>query len=101
MLHHRVLLSFVPSSTPEQHRSVAEALRALPATITAIEAYEVHLDDGLAEGNADLSIVATFADEAAWRSYVEHPDHVRVVREHIAPIRAAGMRLQHHDPMPE
>lgn len=98
MLHHHVLITFVPTATPEQHRAVAEALRALPATITAIEAYEVHLDDGLAEGNAHLSIVATFADEAAWRAYLEHPDHVRVLNEHILPIRAAGLRLQYHDP---
>lgn len=97
MLHHHVLVTFVPTATPPQHQAAAEALRALPATIAAIEAYEVHLDDGLAEGNAHLSIVATFADEAAWRSYVEHPDHVRVVAEHITPIWAASMRLQHRD----
>lgn len=97
MFHHAVLLRFRADSTPEQHQAVVEALRALPATIDELVAYEVHLDAGLGEGNAHVSVAATFADESGWRVYTTHPDHVRVIDERIAPILESSLRSQHHD----
>lgn len=95
MLHHHVLIECTADATAEQRRALVDALRSLPARIPQIASYEVHEDAGLAQGNAHVSIVASFADEAAFRAYVEHPEHVAVVTEHITPIKAGLMRLQH------
>jgi hypothetical protein len=59
--------------------------------------YEVHLDAGLSDGNAHVSIAATFADAAGWRAYTTHPDHVRVLEERIVPILGSGLRSQYSD----
>lgn len=98
MFHHIVLLRFRGDSTPEEHRAVADALRDLPATIDQIVSYRVRLDAGLAPDNAHLSVHATFADEAAWRTYAAHPAHVRIVEKQIGPILDTAIRTQYVDP---
>ncbi|MBS1849074.1 MAG: Dabb family protein [Actinobacteria bacterium] len=97
MFHHIVLLRFTPESTPEQHRAVLEGLRALPDSITEIRTYEVHLDAGLGAQNAHISAHGAFDDEAAWRTYNDHPVHLDVLRHRILPILASAMRTQYSD----
>ncbi len=97
MFHHLVLLRFVPGSTPDQHRAVVDDLRALPATIPELVRYDVHLDAGLGDGNAHVSVAATFIDEAGWRTYATHPDHLRVIHERIDPIKESSLRSQYRD----
>ena len=65
---------------------------ALPEIIGSLVDYEVHLDSGLSDGNAHVSIAATFADAAGWRAYSAHPDHVRVLEERIVPILESALR---------
>ena len=57
----------------------------------------MHLDAGLGAENAHLSVAANFADEAGWRTYAAHPDHLRVIHERIEPILAASLRSQYSD----
>lgn len=97
MFHHLALFRFTPESTSDQHRASADGLRALPRSIPEIRSYDVRVDAGLGSDNADMSLHATFVDEAAWRTYSAHPDHVRVVTEQITPILAAAMRTQYTD----
>lgn len=97
MFHHVVLLRFSPSSTTGDHQAIVDALRLLPATIPELRHYAVHLDAGLVDENAHVSVAATFADEAGWRTYATHPDHLRVIHESIEPILASSMRSQYHD----
>ncbi len=97
MFHHIVLLRFTPESTTEQHRAVVDALRPLPEVIPEITSYEVHLDERLDAANAHVSVHGTFADEAAWRTYSTHPDHVAVIQTRIAPILDTAIRTQYLD----
>lgn len=94
MIQHVVLLTFVPGTTDDQRQAVVDRLRALPSTIPQIVSYHVGPDLGLADGNASLGIVAQFADERGWATYRDHPDHVAVINELIAPIKASRTAVQ-------
>jgi hypothetical protein len=65
--------------------AIAASLRRLPGLIAEIRAYEVLVDAGLAEGNAQVAVIGTFEDEAGWRAYVEHPEHQAVLQGQIRP----------------
>ncbi len=97
MFHHIVLLRFVPESTPEQHQAVVDGLRPLPESIGDLRSYEVHLDAGLGTENAQVSVHATFDDEAGWHAYGNHPAHVQVIEQRIAPILQTALRTQYFD----
>jgi hypothetical protein len=97
MFHHLALFRFTPESTTDQHRAAAEGLCALVPTIQEIRSYDVRVDAGLSPDNAHMSLHATFDDEAAWRAYSAHPDHIRVVDGRIKPILAAALRTQYTD----
>ena len=73
---------------------LAASLRQLPGLIDDIRSYEVLLDAGLAEGNAQVAVIGTFDDEAAWRAYLDHPDHQAVVQQQIRPHLLARTALQ-------
>lgn len=91
---HIVLLRFTPSSSVAQHQAVAEALRGLPDIIDEIRSYDVNLDAGLSPDNAHISVIGDFDDEAAWRAYSQHPAHLAVVDQLIAPILESASRTQ-------
>ncbi len=97
MFHHLVLLRFTPGTDPERIRGVAARLAELPGTIRAIRSYDVQVDAGLGTDNAHLSVHATFDDQDDWRIYATHPDHLRVIEEHIAPILDTALRTQYVD----
>ena len=46
------------------------------------------------EGNGDYALVATFADETAWRAYQSHPRHQAFVRDFVTPIQASRLTIQ-------
>lgn len=94
MIRHCVLLRVRDGATPDAVAACVEALRALPARIPEIRTYEVGTDLGWRDGNADIGIAATFDDEAGWRRYVEHPDHVAVIEEHIVPLVESRQSVQ-------
>ncbi|QEC50356.1 Dabb family protein [Baekduia soli] len=77
MIVHIVLLNWNDSATPEQIDELAGALRALPGAIPEIEAYDVGPDLGI-RGTADFAVVGRFADEEAFWTYINHPDHQAV-----------------------
>ena len=86
MLRHVVCLTFRASTPDAAVDELVAALRALPAAIPEIRHYEVGIDVGLADGNADLTLAADFDDADAWRRYQDHPAHVRVITELVRPI---------------
>lgn len=94
MIQHVVLFTFVPEATDDQRQAVVDALRALPSTIPQIVSYHVGLDLGLADGNASLGVVAQFADQTGWAAYRDHPDHLAISNDLIAPIKASRAALQ-------
>lgn len=95
MLRHVVLLKWTDGATPEQVNSIIDGLGRLPGRIPELRSYTLGQDLGLREGNFDLAIVAEFDDEAGWRAYAGHPDHVAVIERQITPILADRASVQH------
>ncbi len=84
-IRHCSLLTFAPG-TPEEHLDeIVVALRELPAKVEAIETYEVGRDAGLTSGNAQIAVIAGFADADAFRAYGTNRDHVAILDQLIKP----------------
>lgn len=92
---HVVLFTFTAEATGEQRRAVLDGLAALPSQIPEIRGFRFGVDAGLAEGNADVAVVADFDDRAAYQTYARHPAHQALVAERIRPILAARAAAQH------
>jgi hypothetical protein len=83
----------VPADHVEQVRS---GLDALPPVIEEIRSYVHGSDLGISEGNFDYVVVADFDDEADFRVYREHPDHQRLIEQHITGKVAERAAVQYH-----
>jgi hypothetical protein len=94
VIQHCVLLTFVPEATAEQKQAVLDGLRDLPNRIEQIVSFHVGLDEGFADGNASLGIVAQFASREDWQTYQDHPEHQAVIKDLIAPIRQSRTAAQ-------
>jgi len=89
MFRHIVLLSFTEGTTGEDVSAIVDALHTLPERVPTIRQYVVGTDAGLAEGNADLTAIADFDDQAGYEVYRDHDAHQQVITELIKP-RLAG-----------
>ena len=86
MFRHVVMFRWKPGIGEAELAALERALRVLPEQVSEILAYRFGRDAGLVEGNFDFAIVADFADEPAWRRYVDHPAHQKLVAERVRPI---------------
>ncbi|MBD5163381.1 MAG: Dabb family protein [Bacteroidales bacterium] len=81
MVKHIVM--FRLNGTPEEKAALGAqfktAIEALPAQIEQLDAVEVGLNDGPAEGNWDIVLTALSADYEALNAYAVHPAHVACV----------------------
>ena len=93
MIRHTVLLTFADVEEALV-QTVIDELRRLPAVIPEIRAYTVGRDLGLADGTATLVISGDFASVADYQAYAVHPEHVRVLDDHIRPHVTALTRAQ-------
>jgi len=93
MIRHTVLLSFddVDESLIQK---VIDELREMPRLIPEIDSYIVSRDLGLAEGSAAVVVSGDFNSIADYQVYATHPEHVRVITEHIRPHATALTRAQ-------
>ncbi|HKC49340.1 MAG TPA: Dabb family protein [Myxococcota bacterium] len=91
---HVVLFRWKPGTGERELQALERALEALPRAIPEIRAYRFGRDAGVANGNFDFAIVADFADESAWRRYVDHPAHAALVAERVRPILAERAATQ-------
>ena len=95
MFRHVVTFVWTDDATEPQKTAVADELRGLPAVIDTIRDYRVGPDAGLAEGNAEFAVVADFDDVDGYVVYRDHPEHQRVIVEHIRPILASRTAVQY------
>ncbi len=93
-VRHVVCFTWADDASPDAITAAAAALRELPGLISEVRAFSVGADLGLAEGTSDLALVADFDDAAAWQRYQDHPEHRRVVIEHVRPILATRAAVQ-------
>ena len=92
---HIVMFRWKPGTNAAQLEALERGLVALPALVPEIRAYRFGADARAAEGNFDFAIVADFDDVDAWRRYVVHPAHQKLVAELVRPITAERAAVQH------
>jgi len=98
MVRHVVTLTLQPETTPDQVQGLLDEIGALPHLVPGIRSYSVGTDLGIDDGNATIAIVADFEDELAYEVYRDHPEHRRVIVEHVRPLLAARAAVQHSLP---
>ncbi len=94
MITHVWSMTFTPDATPEQRSALIAAMAELPAKIEGVESFRSGSDLGLNPGNAEVGIVAEFADEQAWRNYLAAPAHVAFVDDHVNAVCATWSAFQ-------
>jgi hypothetical protein len=80
VIKHIVIFKWRAGVTDADVSAVLAQLRALPSVIDALEDYLAAPDLGLTDGTGDFAVVATVASPEALRSYLDHPQHVEVVK---------------------
>jgi len=92
---HVVMFRWKADAGAERLTALRRALAALPGQVPEIRSYRFGDDARAVEGNFDFAIVADFDDVEAWRRYVAHPAHQKLIAEHIRPILAERVAVQH------
>lgn len=98
MFSHIAMFRFRDDVDPLTVKGIRTDLLSLPSKIGELVSYAVGRDAGLSDTTWDMVVVATFADEAGYRAYSQHPDHLVIV-ERILPLardRAAVQTSELH-----
>lgn len=64
---------------------IADALKAVVATVDGVQSYTVGPDIGLSPGTFDFGLVGVFDDRDTWAAYRDNPEHQRIIKEMILP----------------
>ncbi len=94
MFHHMAMFRFRAGTTEDQIGAITEGLGSLPGEIDVLMAYRFGPDAGIAEGSWDYAVAADFTDETHYPEYSNHPAHVAVLKERIAPVVEDIARVQ-------
>ena len=94
MLRHVVVFSWNADADDAAIAAVVNGLSALPSVVPTIRDYRFGADAGVNTGNCDFAVVADFDDVDGYLTYRDHPEHQRVIRDHIAPILATRYAVQ-------
>lgn len=88
MLYHIILWKLKESLSKDEKEKVKlnikKELEALKNKIDGIEKIYVQIDSQ-ESSNADLMLDSIFTDEAAYKVYIDHPEHVRVANTFVRP----------------
>jgi hypothetical protein len=95
MIRHVVMFRWNEGTTTQEVDEVAAALRALPDQIPEIRSFRCGPDVGVNEGNWQFAVVAEFDSIEDQTVYRDHPAHLKVIDEKIAPIRAERAAVQY------
>lgn len=92
---HVVMFRWTAESSAEQRAAAITALQEFGREVADLGRLAVGTDVGLAEGNFDAVVVVDFAERADYLAYANDPRHVKVVGEHLRPILAERVAVQH------
>lgn len=93
MIHHVVLFRWTASATPDQVHAAGSALLGMTGRIPEVRAasFGPNLGPSRAEYSHALLVVAD--DMPAVQRYTDHPVHLDVVKQFLAPIREARLAV--------
>lgn len=86
MIKHVVLLNWKAGVTQAQIDRLSVEFHKLNNEIPEIQELEFGPDEGYFKGNSSYALVAEFANEADFKSYVAHPKHQAFLQEVSGPI---------------
>ncbi len=95
MFRHVVLLTLRDTTTDAEVEALLAGLRSLPERIPAIRNYSAGRDAAVNPGNATVGAVGDFDDVDGYLTYRDHPAHIEVIQEHIAPHLDSRTALQY------
>ena len=88
VIRHVVLFQFTDDTTVEQIDDYERSLVDYVATLDGVESYRIGRDARINPGTYDFSVIAEFADEAAFRAYFDGARHKEIQRNTAAMIAA-------------
>jgi hypothetical protein len=91
---HIACFRWVEGTGADDVETVIAALTQLPGLIPEIREYRCGADAGLAEGNYDFAVVASFDDYDDYVVYATHPAHERVLSDVVRPRVASRVAVQ-------
>jgi hypothetical protein len=94
MIMHIVTFRWKAGVTDDMVGPAADALSALAPTIPEIVGYWHGPDLHLRPGTADYGVVAVVKTAEDLPKYLDHPEHLRIVSELLAPLTAERMATQ-------
>jgi hypothetical protein len=94
MMRHIAMFEFTDDVTDEDVRAIDAGLGRLPDAIEEIRNYSFGIDLGLGDGNFDYAVVGEFDSVEDFRTYLAHPEHVRVSSTLIKPVLKNVVRIQ-------
>lgn len=94
VLMHLATFTWRDTVTNDDVLAVVEGLTSLPGQIPELLSYNFGPDLGLRDGNADFAVAAVLDSSEALLAYLEHPAHVRVLTELMAPLMATRQAVQ-------
>jgi hypothetical protein len=94
MLRHIALFRFKPETTDEQIEAAVVALSTLPDQIDVLRKFRFGPDVGITDGAWDFAVVAVLDGADDYAIYRDHPSHVAVLRDYVAPLISEAARVQ-------
>lgn len=91
---HLVTFSWRAEVTNDDVLAVIEGLSSLPDQIPELLSYNFGPDLGLREGNSDFAVAAVLDTPETLAGYLDHPEHVRIIKEFIGPLIATRQAVQ-------
>ena len=98
MIRHVVMFKFREDVDDAQRQAVHDAIATMPEATGVTETYTLGPDLSLAEGNFDFAVVGDFADQDAYLTYRDHPEHRRIVLDIIRPAITDRAAIQFEIP---
>lgn len=94
MVRHVVTLHLQPGTTDDAVDAMVAEVAALPGLVPGVRGYSVGRDLGVDDANATVAIVADFDTVSDYETYRDHPEHRRVIVEHVRPLLAGRAAVQ-------
>lgn len=86
MINHTVLFKLKPEASQAQIDGLVAALQALSDKVPTLQQIQVGHNFSDRSKGFSVMLYSTFLDKEGLAAYAVHPEHVKVVNEHVKPI---------------